>query len=550
MLNAKRRPFLFKTFHMMLEGNVTGPLSASAPLLELSGVTKRFPGVVANDKVSFSLFGGEIHALLGENGAGKTTLVSMLYGLLTPDEGEIRLAGQPLRLKSPADALRVGISLVPQHPLLVDNHTVLENIALSSGGGFALELRGLRKTLLEVSNVYSLQISPDAKVWQLSEGEKQRIELLKALVRGSKILILDEPTSALTPQESDKLFEVLNTLKLEGKAMVLISHKLDEVLLHSDRITVLRKGRVVGSLPAHNLSKPDLSRMMVGRDVSFERAKEARAPGKTVLALEKVWTKSNRGLDALRDVSLEVREGEILGVAGVAGNGQVELAEVIAGLRKLERGSIRILERLTGHLSPAQISGLGVAHIPEDRRFDGIVSEMSVADNLYLRRSRMAGSWIDRKKLLEFAGERIRTFEVSTPGPNTAAGKLSGGNIQKLILARELEGSPKLILAVHPTHGLDVGASEQVHRILLQARLEGAAVLLISEDLDEVLTLSDRVAVLFSGEIQGVLEGAQATRERVGSRMAGVKEGQTSDLKPQRTTESSGSSMGEGRAHV
>ena len=534
----------------MPEGDVTGPQIASAPLLELSGVTKCFPGVVANNRVSFSLFGGEIHALLGENGAGKTTLVSMLYGLLTPDEGEIRLSGQPLRLKSPADALRHGISLVPQHPLLVDNHTVLENIALSSGSGFALELRGLRKTLLEVSSAYGLQISPDAKVWQLSEGEKQRIELLKALVRGSKILILDEPTSALTPQESDKLFEVLNTLKLEGKAMVLISHKLDEVLLHSDRITVLRKGQVVGSLPAHNLSKPDLSRMMVGRDVSFEREKEARIPGKTVLALEKVWTKSNRGLDALKDVSLEVREGEILGVAGVAGNGQHELAEVIAGLRKLERGSLHILGHSAAQLSPAQISSLGVAHIPEDRRAEGIVSEMSVADNLYLRRSRTAGSWIDRKKLLEFAGERIRTFEVSTPGPHTAAGKLSGGNIQKLILARELEGNPKLILAVHPTHGLDVGATEQVHRVLLEARLEGAAVLLISEDLDEVLTLSDRVAVLFSGEIQGVLEGAQATREQVGSRMAGVKEGQTSDLRPQRTTESSGSSVGEGRAHV
>jgi len=509
---------------LVLEGDVTRPQTASAPLLELSGVTKRFPGVVANDKVSFSLFGGEIHALLGENGAGKTTLVSMLYGLLTPDEGEIRLAGQPLRLKSPSDALRVGISLVPQHPLLVDNHTVLENIALSSGGGFALELRGLRKTLLEVSSAYGLQISPDAKVWQLSEGEKQRIELLKALVRGSKILILDEPTSALTPQESEGLFEVLNTLKLEGKAMVLISHKLDEVLLHSDRITVLRKGQVVGSLPAQGLSKPDLSRMMVGRDVSFERQKEVRAPGKIVLALEKVWTKSNRGLDAMRDVSLEVREGEILGVAGVAGNGQHELAEVIAGLRKLERGTLRILEQSAAHLSPAQISGLGVAHIPEDRRAEGVVSEMSVADNLFLRRSRTAGSWIDRKKLLEFAGERIRTFEVSTPGPHTPAGKLSGGNIQKLILARELDGNPKLILAVHPTHGLDVGATEQVHRILLEARMKGAAVLLISEDLDEVLTLSDRVAVLFSGEIQGVLEGAQATRERVGSRMAGVRE--------------------------
>ena len=522
----------------------------SQPLLELKGVTKRFPGVVAVDRVSFSLHSGEIHALLGENGAGKTTLVSMLYGLLPPDEGEIRLSGQVLKLKSPADALKSGISLVPQHPLLVSNHSVLENIALSSGGGFALELKALRKTLLEVSESYGLQISPDAKVWQLSEGEKQRIELLKALVRGSKILILDEPTSALTPQESEKLFQVLNVLKLEGRAMVLISHKLDEVLLHSDRITVLRKGKVVGSVTSLGLQKAELSRMMVGRDVSFERTKTAREVGKVVLALKGVWAKSNRGLDALKNVSLEVREGEIVGVAGVAGNGQHELAEVIAGLRKLERGSIVVLEQSAASLSPAQISALGVAHIPEDRRAEGIVSEMSVADNLYLRRSSGSGNWIDRKKLLEFAAERIQSFEVSTPGPHTPAGKLSGGNIQKLILARELDRNPKLILAVHPTHGLDVGATEQVHRILLEARMNGAAVLLISEDLDEVLTLSDRVAVLFSGEIQGVLEGVEATRERVGSRMAGVKEGQTSDLRPQRVIESFGSSTGEGKANV
>ncbi len=493
-------------------------------LLELKNITKRFPGVVANDQVSLSLYKGEIHALLGENGAGKTTLISMLYGLLRPDEGEIWMHGKSVAMRSPNQAIALGIGLVPQHPLLVAKHTALENLALGLTTGALLELNSLRKRFLEISQRYGLAVSPDVPVWQLSAGEKQRLELLRALARGSQILILDEPTAALAPLEVEQLFKVLAQLRLEGLAVVMISHKLEEVLSICDRVTVLRKGKVVASQAIGGLSKADLSRMMVGREVTFERSKTVQKAGQILLEVKNICANSDQGLEALKNISFDVNSGEILGIAGVSGNGQLELAEVLAGLRTGSSGELHFLGSSIASDLPDQRFKKGIAHIPEDRIGQGIVPELSVMDNLALRgyaQAPLGGTFLNPQAMLSFALERISSFDIATPSPHTRARTLSGGNIQKIILARELSGDPKLILAIHPTHGLDVGATEGVHRTLLEAREKGVGVLLISEDLDEILLLSDRVAVMHSGKIKGIFETQTADRNQIGALMAG-----------------------------
>jgi len=492
-------------------------------LLELKNITKRFPGVVANDGVSLEVYPGEVLALLGENGAGKSTLVSILYGLYRPDEGVILVEGRPVRIGSPMDALRLGIGLVPQHPTLVNRHTVAENLALGVGSPL-LPAQRIVPLVERMAQGYGLQLDPRARVYQLSPGEKQRVEIVRALLRGAKVLILDEPTSVLTPQEAEALFRVMRELRAAGKSLVFISHKLEEVLSIADRCTVLRRGRVVGSLPKEEASKARLAELMVGRSVSFERKRQAAQVGDVVLEVEQLEARSSRNLPALRGVSFALHRGEILGIAGVAGNGQSELVEVLAGLRSPEAGSVRLLgQPLPAH--PARLFALGVAHIPEDRIQMGTVPSMSVTENLALRtfdRPPLArGALLDPAAFLAQAEARVREYAIATPSLHTPSRLLSGGNIQKVILARELAGKPQLILAVHPTYGLDIGATEQVHRVLLEKTQQGAAVLLVSEDLEELLSLSDRIGVLYRGWLKGPFAVGSLTREEIGLLMTG-----------------------------
>jgi simple sugar transport system ATP-binding protein len=492
-------------------------------LLELKNITKRFPGVVANDGVSLEVYPGEVLALLGENGAGKSTLVSILYGLYRPDEGVILVEGRPVRIGSPMDALRLGIGLVPQHPTLVNRHTVAENLALGVGSPL-LPAQRIVPLVERMAQGYGLQLDPRARVHQLSPGEKQRVEIVRALLRGAKVLILDEPTSVLTPQEAEALFRVMRELRAAGKSLVFISHKLEEVLSIADRCTVLRRGRVVGSLPKEEASKARLAELMVGRSVSFERKRQAAQVGDVVLEVEQLEARSSRNLPALRGVSFALHRGEILGIAGVAGNGQSELVEVLAGLRSPEAGSVRLLgQPLPAH--PARLFALGVAHIPEDRIQMGTVPSMSVTENLALRtfdRPPLArGALLDPAAFLAQAEARVREYAIATPSLHTPSRLLSGGNIQKVILARELAGKPQLILAVHPTYGLDIGATEQVHRVLLEKTQQGAAVLLVSEDLEELLSLCDRIGVLYRGWLKGPFAVGSLTREEIGLLMTG-----------------------------
>ncbi|CAN5483442.1 ABC transporter ATP-binding protein [soil metagenome] len=497
------------------------------PFLSVHDVTKRFPGVIANDRVNFSVRSGEVHALLGENGAGKTTLISMLYGLYPPDEGELRVQGRPVRMGSPGDAIKAGVGLVAQHFLLVRRHSVAENLALGlPGTPFFRPARGLKARILELGRRYGLAVDPDAQVGQLSPGEQQRVEILKALMRGAKLLILDEPTGVLTPQEAERLFEVLEAMKREGHAVVFITHKLDEVMAVADRVTVLRKGAVVGQMATAETTTAELARMMVGREVIFAPLRATREPGEVVLTAKDLHARGDRGMPALKGVSFSLRAGEMLGVAGVAGNGQRELIEVLTGLRRLERGTLTLGEQDMSRLDARGLFEAGVAHIPEERLGVGVVPGLSVADNLALRHYRYPpfsrGPILDGGAVRRFAERAIRDYEIATPSPRTPARLLSGGNVQKLILARELSGEPRLVVAAHPTYGLDVGASELTHRLLAAQRERGAGLLLVSEDLDEILRLCDRIMVLFAGESMGIVSAEAADRERLGLMMAGA----------------------------
>ncbi len=502
--------------------------SAAGPsaTLVVRGITKTFPGVVANDQVTLEVRAGEVHALLGENGAGKTTLMNILYGIYQPDRGEIGLNGRSVRIRSPRDAIALGIGMVPQHFLLIRRHTVAENIALARpGDGLLFPARRIEQQVRDLGVRYGLPVDPRARIWELSPSEQQRVEILKALIRGAQILILDEPTSVLTPQEARGLFDVLRRMKQEGHAVIFISHKLDEVAEIADRVTVLRRGRVVATMPIAEANKRSLARVMVGRNVEFQIRKEPRTLDGDALVVENMVATNDRGLPALRGISFAVGRGEIVGVAGVAGNGQRELVEVLTGLRPVRSGRVRLSDRDVTNLPARVLHEAGVAHIPEDRMLLGIVPAMSVAENLVLKQYRYPpfsrGQVINDQAVTHFARRMIADYKIATPGPEVPARLLSGGNIQKLILSRELSGRPGLIVAAHPTAGLDVSATEQIHTLLLRHRKEGASVLLVSEDLDEILALSDRIVVLFSGEIVGVVPGADADRERIGLMMTG-----------------------------
>ena len=492
----------------------------------MRGITKRFPGVLANDAVDLDVRAGEVHALLGENGAGKTTLINILYGLYRPDAGAIEVGGEPCDFRSPRDALAAGIGLVAQHFHLARRHSVAENIALGLPHTPRLfPARALAGDIRALEERYGFAVDPHAKIWQLSPGEQQRVEILKALLQGARILILDEPTSVLTPQEAERLFAVLAQMKREGKGVIFISHKLDEVMAVADRVTVLRKGSVVGGVDAAEASPSRLASMMMGRDVHPVRARGSAPGTEPVVRLEDVWARSARGVDALRGVTFDVRKGEILGVAGVAGNGQAELIDVLTGLRQPSRGRITLHGRDITSYDARGLFDAGVAHIPEDRNHVGVVPAMQVKENLVLRQYRRRpfarGPLLEWRAVRRFSRGAIADYDIATPSQETITKLLSGGNVQKVILARELSGEPQVVVASHPTYGLDVSAAAATHELLLGQRDRGAGVLIVSEDLEELLKLSDRIAVLFAGEIVGIVRCEDAVREELGLMMAG-----------------------------
>ena len=503
--------------------------ASPVPALEAIGIVKRFPGVLANDGVNFDLRTGEIHALLGENGAGKSTLMNILAGLYRPDEGEIRLDGQAVSFGSPRDAIDAGLGMVHQHFTLVPSQSVTENILLGlKRPRFLLDARRSEAEVARLAGEFGLRVHPRAKLWQLSVGEQQRVEILKLLYRGAQILILDEPTAVLAPQEAEDLFRTLKAMTAAGRSVVFISHKLNEVVAIADRVTVMRRGRVTAvGRSAEGVTKRDLARLMVGRDLFGLYDRTPFRPGEVLLSATDVVAESDRGLPALRGVSLEVRAGEIVGIAAVAGNGQTELAEVITGLRRCQ-GTIRMGGETVSNRPPREAILAGVAHVPEDRTGVGSAPNLSIADNLIMKRFRdppVSRGWlIDDGRTRTLAKGLKEEYAIAAPSVETRARLLSGGNLQRLILAREIETKPSLMVAVQPTRGLDVGAIETVHRLLLERRDGGTGILLISEDLDEILALADRVDVMYEGRIVGSFDAESADVHEIGLLMTGASE--------------------------
>jgi simple sugar transport system ATP-binding protein len=494
----------------------------------MTGITKRFPGVVANYHVDFDVRRGEIHTLFGENGAGKSTLMRVLYGLYRPDEGEVRMNGERITIASPADAIRQGIGMIHQHFMLVDTLTVAENVALGekSHRGPLTDLGRVSARIRELAETYSLSVDPQAIIWQLSVGERQRVEIIKALYRNVSLLVLDEPTAVLTPREVDELFVVLRQMTDSGRGLVFISHKIHEVLDISARITVLRAGRNVGTIEAAEATRERLVELMVGRSVALESQTAEGSPGEVRLAVRDLRVRGDRGTEAVRELSMEICAGEIVGIAGVSGNGQRELAEAIAGIRQPLSGSIRLGDHELAGARPADARAAGLAYVPEERMRDGVVPEFSVAQNLLLvenrdpRYSRLG--FLRRGAIRHHCQELVTEFDVRTPSLDTPARNLSGGNIQKLIMARELSGSPRVLLVAQPTRGIDVGATRYIHERLVAQRDSGTAVLIISEDLDEIMTICDRVLVMYEGRIIGSADPRVESREDIGMMMAGV----------------------------
>jgi ABC-type uncharacterized transport system ATPase subunit len=504
-------------------------MTESPNAFEMRAIDKRFPGVLANDHVDFACCTGEVHALLGENGAGKSTLMNVLAGMYRPEAGEIFVDNQRVTFRSPQDAIANGIGMVHQHFMLVPKHTVSENIILGlNHPRFLLNLSHVKEQVEALGEKYGMSVNPDAKIWELSVGEQQRVEVLKMLFRGAKILILDEPTAVLTPQEVETLFQTLREMTKIGHTIVFISHKLDEVVAIADRVTVMRKGKVTAaSVSAKGITKAQLAKLMVGREVLFRAEKKKAQHGEVVLSVEDLCTSDDRGLPALRSLSLQVRAGEILGIAGVAGNGQRELAEVLTGLRRSTSGQVKFGDVLLGsHTNWLEISDR-LAHIPEDRAAVGSVPALSVAENLILKnfhRPPIADGWsINLTAMHQNAVRLVEEYQIDTPSVETPVRMLSGGNLQRVILARETSSHPKLMIAVHPTRGLDVGATEAVHRLLIQQRDDGAAILLISEDLDELLSLSDSLTVIFEGRLSGEIPTESADIPTIGLMMAGAE---------------------------
>ncbi len=498
-------------------------------ILELHGITKRFPGVLANDQIDLDLREGEIHALLGENGAGKTTLMNILYGLYKPDEGEIRVNGEKIDIHSPRDAIACGIGMVHQHFMLVPVFTVVDNVMLGDeyvrGGGF-LDRRKAANRILEISQQYNLQVDPFAYIKDLPVGLQQRVEIIKLLFREANILILDEPTAVLTPQEVDELFKIMKSLVASGKSIIFITHKLREVLEFSDRITVIRNGKVVGTTTPQEADQNKLAAMMVGRPIELAIEKKPAEPKEAILEVRNLKVLDARKLIAVNGVSFEVRAGEVLGIAGVQGNGQTELVRALTGMQHAVEGQIRILGKDMTLASPKAFFEMGAAHIPEDRQKDGLVLTYPVKDNFILntfyKPPYARGIVLQQPEIIAHAEELVEKFDIRTPNIFTTLSSLSGGNQQKVIVAREFSRPIRLLIASQPTRGLDVGSIEYIHNRLIEKRDEGCAVLLVSTELDEIMQLSDRIAVMYRGRIVATLNAAETTKEEIGLYMAGL----------------------------
>jgi len=496
--------------------------------LEIRNVTKRFPGVLANDNVSFNLRKGEIHALLGENGAGKSTLMNVVYGLYAPDEGEFLIDGKKVEINGPHDAINYGIGMVHQHFMLVPVFSVTENMILGSEvtKGTSLDLKRARREILEISEAYGLEVDPDAIVEDIPVGVQQRVEILKALYRKANILVLDEPTAVLTPQEAEDLFRVMRHLTDKGVSIIFITHKLKEILNVADRVTVMRRGKVVGHTSPAETDQQGLATMMVGRDVLLQVEKAPAQPTDIVLEVSDLTIKDDRGVSVVKDISFDVRAGEILGIAGVQGNGQTELVEAITGLRGVDEGTVSLLGEVTPFEKPRYLVEHGMGHIPEDRHKHGLVLPYDLADNMVLctyYQPPFAGKMLMRNQqaIQQNADGLMERFDVRAPSTAVAASTLSGGNQQKVIVGREFSRGIKMLVANQPTRGLDVGSIEYIHKEIVKMRDEGVGVLVISAELDEILSLADRIAVMFRGEIVTVIDAKDATREKLGLWMAG-----------------------------
>ncbi len=498
-------------------------------VIEMKGIGKSFPGVRANDNISISINQGEIHVLLGENGAGKSTLMNILYGLYTPDEGEILVKGKPVKITNPNVAISLGIGMVHQHFMLVPPFTVAENIVLGlePKKGLILDLEKAVKDVDELSKKYELHVDPKAKVQDISVGMQQRVEILKTLYRGAEILILDEPTAVLTPQEIEELGVILKSLVKQGKSIILITHKLKEVMAMSDVVTIIRRGKVIDTLETAKTSIEELAEKMVGRKVNLTVEKSEARIGKPVLQVNNIQVLDNRGLEAVKEVSFQVREGEILGIAGVDGNGQNELVQAITGLRKATGGKLILKDKEITNKSPKDIIEAGVGYIPEDRHKRGLILDFSLSENIILGTHRdkifKKNLGLDYKKIRRHSKKLIEEFDVRTPNERIYAKALSGGNQQKLIIAREFDREPSLLVASQPTRGLDVGAIEFVHKRLIEQRDKGKGILLVSLELDEILSLSDRIAVMYDGKIVGIVDAKDTSELELGIMMAGGK---------------------------
>ncbi|WP_232697110.1 ABC transporter ATP-binding protein [Brevibacillus daliensis] len=498
-------------------------------VVEMRGITKRFPGIIANDNINLKVKKGEIHALLGENGAGKSTLMNVLFGLYQPEEGEILINESPVKITSPNIANEMGIGMVHQHFMLVDPFTVTENIILGKEpkAGLKIDIASAAKKVQELSEQYGLKVDPYAKIADISVGMQQRVEILKTLYRGADILIFDEPTAVLTPQEILELIDIMHNLVKEGKTIILITHKLKEIMAVCDSVTIIRRGKTIDTLTVKETNINELASKMVGREVTFTVDKTEASPKQTILSVNNVTAMGNRGVNALNGISFEVKAGEILGIAGVDGNGQSELIEVLTGLQKAQSGSVTINGKEIMNKTPRYISEEGLANIPEDRHKRGLVLDFSVAENLVLKSYYMdeynKKGFLDYDKINVHATKLIEEFDVRTPSIHTLARALSGGNQQKGIIAREVDGDPDLLIAAQPTRGLDVGAIEFIHKRLIEQRDKGKAVLLISFELDEIRNVSDRIAVIYEGQIVGVVDPKTTNEEELGLMMSGGK---------------------------
>jgi len=505
-------------------------MSAEAPVVELKQITKRFPGVVANDSISLTLRKGEIHALIGENGAGKSTLMNILFGLYQPDEGSIEMDGQPVTIDNPNKAIKLGIGMVHQHFKLVQPFTVTENIILGMEPkkGLNIDYKSASAQVAKLSEQYGLQVDPNSKIHDISVGMQQRVEIMKILFRGADILIFDEPTAVLTPQEIEELMAIMRRLVAEGKSIILITHKLKEIMEISDRVTIIRRGKVIDTVETNQTNPQELAEKMVGRGVSFKVDKQEPQIGQPVLKLSDLKAKDKHGLHVLNGLNLEVRAGEIVGIAGVDGNGQSELIEAITGLRKIESGSIQLSGKEITNLPARKIIESGLSHIPEDRHKHGLVLDFSVSENMVLETYYQApyskGGLLNQRAIDEHAKQLVEAFDVRTPSVETKARSLSGGNQQKAIIAREIDKNPDLLIAAQPTRGLDVGAIEFVHKQLIAQRDQGKAVLLISFELDEIMNVSDRIAVIYEGRIVGEVLPQETNDQELGLMMAGSLE--------------------------